>query len=277
MAAKSKKGELFSRQFMVKPGASFRMGDIDPSSHPGLDSKEDAVAETEEMTRRLSELQRVFYADGRHSLLVVLQGMDTGGKDGTIRHVFGPMNPQGVRVTSFKRPTDEELAHDYLWRIHSRVPPKGMIGIFNRSHYEDVLIVRVHNMVPKREVERRYRQINDFEKYLSENGVTILKFCLHISKGEQKERFLSRLDRADKQWKFNAGDLSERKYWSRYQGAYAKAVSECSTSWAPWHVIPADRKWYRNYAIARIVLETLEGMKLRYPEPEEGLDKVVID
>ena len=277
MPAKSKKREKFARKFMVKPGGDFRMKQLDPSSTPGIKSKEEGRAELERMTQRLSELQRVFYAECKHSLLVVLQGMDTGGKDGTIRHVFGPLNPQGVRVSSFKAPSAEELAHDFLWRIHVKAPKKGMIRIFNRSHYEEVLVVRVHNLVPKREVDRRYGQINAFEKHLTENGTTVLKFCLHISKKEQKERLQARLARPDKQWKFNSGDLAERKLWNQYERAYERAISECSMPWTPWYVIPSDRKWYRNYAVARIVLETLESMKLRYPKSEQGLDKIVIE
>jgi len=276
MPGKSKKRQKFARKVIVKPGSDFRMKQLDPSSTPGIKSKDEAIAELERITQRLSELQEVFYAESKRGLLVVLQAMDTGGKDGTIRHVFGPLNPQGVRVNNFKAPSPEELAHDFLWRIHVKVPQKGMIRIFNRSHYEDVLVVRVHNLAPKREVDRRYEQINAFERHLAENGVTILKFCLHISKKEQKERLQARLERPDKQWKFSSGDLTERKLWNKYQRAYERAISECSTPWAPWHLIPSDCKWYRNYAVARIVLETLEDMKLRYPEPEQCLDKIVI-
>jgi PPK2 family polyphosphate:nucleotide phosphotransferase len=277
MPARSKKREEFARKFMVKPGGDFRMKQLDPSSTPGIKSKKEGRAELEWMTQRLSELQRVFYAECKHSILVVLQAMDTGGKDGTIRHVFGPLNPQGVRVSSFKAPSAEELAHDFLWRIHVKTPKKGMIRIFNRSHYEDVLVVRVHNLVPKREVDRRYGQINAFEKHLTENGTTVLKFCLHISKKEQKERLQARLARPDKHWKFNSADLAERKLWNQYERAYERAISECSMPWAPWYVIPSDRKWYRNYAVARIVIETLESMKLRYPKSEQGLDKIVVE
>ncbi len=271
------KKQMFGRKLEVKPGAEFRMKQVDPSATPGMKSRAKSEAELGQMTQRMAELQNTLYAEGKHALLVVLQAMDTGGKDGTIRHVFGPLNPQGVRVSSFKAPSPTELAHDFLWRIHTKVPRKGMIGIFNRSHYEDVLVVRVHDLAPRKVVAKRYAQINAFEKHLTDNGVTILKFCLHISKDEQKERLQSRLDRPDKHWKFSVGDLAERKLWNRYQRAYEKAISECSTSWAPWHVIPSDRKWYRNYAVARTVLDTLEGMKLRYPKPEPGLDEIVIE
>lgn len=277
MPGKSKKKEKLAQKVIIEPGSEFRMKQFDPSSTPGVKNKVEANAELELITRRLSELQRVFYAENSRGLLIVLQGMDTSGKDGTIRHVFGSLNPQGVRVNSFKAPSSEEMAHDFLWRIHIKTPKKGMIRIFNRSHYEDVLVARVHNMAPKKELDQRYDQINAFEKHLSENGVTILKFCLHISKKEQKERLQARLERSDKQWKFSSADLAERKLWSKYQRAYGKAISKCSTPWAPWHVIPSDRKWYRNYAVATVVLETLEGLKLRYPKPEQGLDNITID
>lgn len=276
MAASSKK-ETFARNFTVKPGDAFRMKQQDPSSTPGIPGKEEGRAELERITQRLNELQEVLYAENKRSLLVVLQAMDTGGKDGAIRHVFGPLNPQGVQVSSFKAPTAEELAHDFLWRIHAQTPKKGMIRIFNRSHYEDVLVVRVHNLAPKEEINRRYEQINAFEKQLTDSGTVILKFFLHISKDEQKERLQARLEEPVKHWKFSSADLAERKLWNHYERAYEKAVSECSTPWAPWHIIPANHKWYRNYAVARIVLETLESMKLRYPAAEPGLDKIVID
>ena len=277
MSDKSKKRHEFVRKFMVKPGDKFHMKQVSPSSTPGINSSEEADLELDRITRQISDLQKIFYAESRHSLLIVLQAMDTGGKDGTVKHVFGPLNPQGVLVNSFKAPSPEELAHDFLWRIHAEVPKKGMIGIFNRSHYEDVLIVRVHDMVPKKEVNRRYGQINAFEKYLAENGVSILKFYLHISKKEQKERLLARLELPDKQWKFSSADVAERKLWNNYQRAYEKAISECSTPWAPWYVIPSDHKWYRNYAISRIILATLKGMKLSYPKPEQHLDEIIID
>jgi PPK2 family polyphosphate:nucleotide phosphotransferase len=270
------KMKAFARRFVVKPGDDVRLRKRDPNATFNVHDKEEGKLELERLTLELSELQRVLYAEGKHSVLVVLQAMDTGGKDGTIRHVFGPLNPQGVQVSSFKTPTAEELAHDFLWRIHSKTPKKGMIRIFNRSHYEDVLITRVHNLVPRKEIEARYDQINAFEKHLVDNGTTILKFCLNISKDEQKERLEARLARPDKNWKFSSADVEERKLWNDYQRAYEKALSKCSTPWAPWFVIPANRKWYRNYAISRIVLESLEGLKCRYPEPEEGLEQIVI-
>jgi len=270
------KMQAFAKKFVVKPGDDLRFAGRDPAAKYHVKTKEDGNSELARLTLELSELQRVLYAEGKHSVLVVLQAMDTGGKDGTIRHVFGPLNPQGVQVSSFKTPTAEELAHDFLWRIHAQTPGKGMIRVFNRSHYEDVLITRVHDLVSPKEIEKRYGQINAFEKHLVENGTTILKFCLHISKEEQKERLEARLARADKNWKFSAADVEERKLWGDYQCAYEKALSACSTPWAPWFVIPANRKWYRNYAISRIVLETLKSLKCSYPEPEEDLDKIVI-
>lgn len=273
----SKKTEELIQRYRIKPASKFQMKNIDPSSKDGVKDRETCEMRSAEITQQMVELQQVLYAENKHSLMVVLQAMDTGGKDGTIRHVFGPLNPQGVRVHSFKTPTAEELEHDFLWRIHSKVPQKGMIGIFNRSHYEDVLIARVHNLAPRKVIEGRYEQINAFEKHLSDNGVTILKFCLHISKKEQKERLQSRLDRPDKNWKFSSGDLAERKLWNEYQRAYGKAVAQCSTEWAPWYVIPADRKWYRNYVIGEIVLKTLKKMKFKFPPPEPGLDKIVIE
>lgn len=260
----------------VPTDKSLKLGSVDPASTPCAPDKDEARDALESIHKRINELQEILYAEAKHAVLVVLQAMDTGGKDGTIRNVFGPLNPQGIRVTSFKQPTPEELAHDYLWRVHQEAPGKGMIRIFNRSHYEDVLVVRVHGWVDKAEIERRYQQINTFEKHLSENGVAILKFCLHISKDEQKERLQDRLSRPDKHWKFSSGDLAERELWDKYTSAYEKALAQCSTPWAPWYLIPANRKWYRDYAVARIVLQTLEDMDLRYPEPEKGLDKIVI-
>jgi PPK2 family polyphosphate:nucleotide phosphotransferase len=226
---------------------------------------------------RLDALQDILYAESKRALLIVLQATDTGGKDSTIRKVFSQVDPLGIEATSFKKPTPEELAHDYLWRVHQAVPAKGMIGIFNRSHFEDVLVVRVHGLAPMDQIEQRYDQINAFENLLASNGVTILKFYLHISKKEQKERLQARLDDPTKHWKFNPGDLEERKLWDDYRKAYELALARCSTEAAPWFVIPADRKWYRNAIIARIVCHTLEEMNPRYPEPPAGLEDITID
>jgi PPK2 family polyphosphate:nucleotide phosphotransferase len=273
---KKKTDEAFARRFRVPVSGRFRLRHVDPSATPGAKGKGEGRDALEEIRRDLIDMQEVLYAQSKHAVLVVLQAMDTGGKDSTIRRVFGPLNPQGVRVTSFKAPTKEELAHDYLWRVHRNTPRKGIIGVFNRSHYEDVLVVRVHKLASRKEIDARYEQINAFEKHLVENGTTILKFFLHISKDEQKERLQSRLDRPDKHWKFNKADLEERKLWPKYMKAAEKMLSECSTRHAPWYIIPADRKWYRNLAIARILRHTMRRLKLRYPKPEEGLDSIVI-
>jgi PPK2 family polyphosphate:nucleotide phosphotransferase len=202
--------------------------------------------------------------------------MDAGGKDGTIRHVMRGVNPQGVQVTSFKVPTPEELDHDFLWRIHQHTPPRGMIGIFNRSHYEDVLIVRVNELVPESVWAKRYDQINAFERLLANSGVTILKFFLHISKAEQKERFMDRLTQSEKQWKFSTGDLPVREKWDQYMAAYEDVITRCNTKYAPWHIVPANKKWYRNLVISSVIVETMEKLDMRYPESEPGLEQIVI-
>ncbi|MCA9911196.1 MAG: polyphosphate kinase 2 family protein, partial [Anaerolineae bacterium] len=229
-----------------------------------------------ELRERLIELQYRLYAEGRRKLLVVLQAMDAGGKDGTIKKVFDSVNPQGVQVTSFKVPTAEELAHDYLWRIHKAVPGRGFIGIFNRSHYEDVLVVRVNELVSQDVWVKRYDQINAFERLLADNGVTILKFYLHISKDEQKERFQERLDNPEKHWKFSVGDLSVRERWDDYMQAYEDAITLCNTPYAPWHIVPANRKWYRDLAVTRTIVNAMEQMGLDYPENKDDLSGVVI-
>ncbi|RMG90428.1 MAG: polyphosphate kinase 2 family protein [Chloroflexi bacterium] len=239
--------------------------------------KEAAKAEFRALRKELAELQYRFYADGRFRLLIILQAMDAGGKDGTIRRVFQGVNPQGVRVTSFKVPSKEELAHDFLWRIHKAVPGNGMIGIFNRSHYEDVLVVRVHNLVPESVWRPRYEQINQFEKMLTETGTTILKFYLHISKEEQKQRFQERVDNPEKHWKFSHDDLKKRALWDAYMAAYEEALNRCTTPWAPWYVIPADQKWYRNLAIARVIVDTIKQLDPQFPPPEGDLSQVVIE
>jgi len=239
--------------------------DVDPKDTLDLESKEEALQELAEIHEQMKALQMTLHAEGQRSLLVILQAMDAGGKDGTIRHVFGALNPHWARVTDFKAPTAEELAHDYLWRIHNALPRRGTIGIHNRSHYEDVLIARVHSLAKPSVIARRYNQINAFEKHLSQNGVTILKFHLRISKREQRKRFEARLEEPDKRWKFSLGDLKERKSWDDYMKAYEKALCKCSTKHAPWYTIPADRKWARNVIIARIVLDTLQAMNPQIP------------
>jgi PPK2 family polyphosphate:nucleotide phosphotransferase len=233
--------------------------------------------ELKRLTSRLEDLQELLYAEGKHRLLIILQAMDTGGKDGVIRHVFDGVNPQGVKVASFKVPTTEELAHDYLWRVHKQVPGSGEIVIFNRSHYEDVLVVRVHGLVPADAWQRRYDQINAFERLLADEGTTILKFFLHISKDEQRTRLESRRDEPHKQWKFNVGDLKERKLWPDYLAAYEDALSRTSTEWAPWYVVPADRKWYRNLVIGSVLVQVLEGLDMHYPPAPEHLEEIVIE
>jgi PPK2 family polyphosphate:nucleotide phosphotransferase len=277
MAKRAAANRIDIARFLVPvDGKGFRLKDVDPSGKHGLPDRAAAEAEMAADVRRIDELQDVMYAEGRHALLCVFQAMDCGGKDGTIRRVFGQVDPIGLTATAFRRPSERELAQDYLWRVHRTVPRKGCIGIFNRSHYEDVLVVRVHRLAPADAIERRYGQINDFERHLSENGVTILKFFLHISKQEQKKRLEERRDDPKKQWKFNLGDLEERALWPRYMAAYELALTRCSTRWAPWYVIPADRNWYRNAVVARIVRATLEGLKLRLPKPDLDLSKVVI-
>jgi PPK2 family polyphosphate:nucleotide phosphotransferase len=264
-------------RYRIKPGAKVRLDKIDPDDASGFEGgKDEGKAALVKLNTRLEELQDLLYAEGKHRVLVVLQGMDTAGKDGTIRWVFNAMDPLGLRVSSFKVPSKEELAHDYLWRIHKEVPGDGELVIFNRSHYEDVLVVRVHDIVPRKVWSKRYDQINAFEKHLADTGTTIVKFFLHISKDEQKERLQERLDRPEKRWKFNVGDLDERKLWGDYQKAYEDAISKTSTEWAPWYVIPANRKWYRNLAISNILIDTLKSLKMKFPEPQD-LEGVVVE
>jgi PPK2 family polyphosphate:nucleotide phosphotransferase len=225
---------------------------------------------------RLAELQTRLYAETKQKFLIVLQAMDTGGKDGTIRHVFKGVNPQGVRVWSFGVPSEWELAHDYLWRVHQRTPESGTISIFNRSHYEDVLVVRVKDLVPRERWERRYDHIVDFEGLLADEGTRVVKIFLHISKEEQKQRLQARLDQPDKHWKFSPGDLDDRKLWDDFVDAYEDALTRTSTGKAPWYVVPADRKWYRNLVVSSILIKTLEEMDPQYP-PEEDLEGVVVE
>lgn len=257
-------------------GEKVKLKDYDPSYCAGLE-KGDALDEMMERDlERLSALQEAFYAEGKHKLLVILQAIDTGGKDGAIRHVFRGLDPHGVQITAFKQPSEEELAHDFLWRVHKQVPRKGIIGVFNRSHYEDVLIVRVHGLAPESVWRERYDHINRFEEMLAEHGTTILKFFLYISKSEQKERLEERRTTPDKQWKFSLGDLKERERWADYTAAYEDMLTKCNTSYAPWHIVPANRKWYRNYIITRTLVEALEGLKPQFPKPTADYSAVVI-
>ena len=267
----------FARRLRLKPGAAVDIASIDPHGTPGFDGDRDAAAaEVQLLREELSDFQLRLWAERRQALLIVLQAMDGGGKDGVIRNVFTAFNPQGTRVTGFGVPTDEELAHDFLWRIHPNAPGKGRIGIFNRSHYEDVLVVRVAGLAPKSVWEGRYDLINDFERNIAASGTTILKFMLHISREEQRQRFQKRLDDPEKRWKFRLGDLDARAHWDDYMAAYADALTRCTTQHAPWFVIPADRKWYRDLAVARIVVDAARRMAPKFPEPEEDLSGVTI-
>ncbi|MEW6118707.1 MAG: polyphosphate kinase 2 family protein [Pseudomonadota bacterium] len=255
----------------VKPDSKVRLSDWDPDDDSIVgNDKSDARERLETDRARLESLQELLYAEGRHKLLVVLQAMDTAGKDSTIRHVFQGVDPLGVKVASFKAPTHYELARDYLWRVHHHVPGTGEIAIFNRSHYEDVLITRVNGWIDAAECRRRYRQINDFERMLAETGTTILKFYLHISKDEQRRRLEARRDTPDKQWKFQPGDLVVRAQWDEYMEVYEAALSATSTAHAPWHVIPANSKLARNLMVSRLLIDALEGLDMRYPPPVEG-------
>ena len=266
----------FYEQLKVKPGSRINLAKIDPAFSAEFKSKRDTRDLLKDNIERLNELQYRLYAEDKRSLLIVFQAMDAGGKDGCIRHVMTGLNPQGCRVTSFKVPSKEELDHDFLWRIHKAVPPRGELGIFNRSHYEDVLVVRVHNLVSKSVWSKRYDQIKDFEKILSENGTTILKFFLYISRQEQKARFIKRLENPKKNWKFSPADVEERKFWDDYMKAFEAVLSKCSTDYAPWFVIPADKKWFRNLAVSQIIADSLEKMDPKIPKSTEDLSNVVI-
>jgi PPK2 family polyphosphate:nucleotide phosphotransferase len=264
----------YAATFRIPPGKKVDLDEIEADFKPeGLGRKE-ADEKFQDLQDELRDLQHLMYAEDRRSLLVVLQGRDAAGKDGTIRHVFGPMNPQGTRVTSFKVPSKEELAHDFLWRCHQATPKRGTVGIFNRSHYEDVLVVRVHNLVPREMWSRRYEHINAFERLLADAGTVILKFFLHIDREEQLERFKKRIDNPKKNWKISNADYSERPHWQAYTEAFEDAISKCSTDVAPWFVIPANRKWARNLVIADIVAGTLRKLDMRFPEPQVDMNEI---
>jgi PPK2 family polyphosphate:nucleotide phosphotransferase len=266
-----------ANQPLIPPASKkVQLKDYDPGYTGAFTQKEQAADATKRNLEKLQTLQETFYAEGKRSVLVVLQGIDTGGKDGAIRHLAKGLNPQGVKIAAFKAPTQHELAHDFLWRIHQQVPPKGYVGIFNRSHYEDVLIVRVHDLVPKAVWKERYDHINRFEELLQESGTTILKFFLYISKAEQKERLEERRDTPEKQWKFALGDLKERAHWNDYMAAYEEMLSKCNTPYAPWHIVPANNKWYRNYIIGQTLVAALEKLDPQYPPPPAGLSEVVV-
>ena len=263
--------------YLVAPGSKVKLSQFSTNDTGPFRSKEDAQPATRENLERLHDLQELLYAEAKHAVLVVLQAMDTGGKDGTIDFVFSGCDPQGCSVTSFKTPTKLELAHDFLWRVHAAAPPRGIIGIFNRSHYESVLVERVKQLVPEKVWAARYEHINTFEKLLADENTTVVKFFLHISKDEQKKRLESRLNDAHKQWKFDPGDLEERKHWDEYMEAYEDALRKCSQKYAPWYVVPSDRKWYRNWVVSDVLVRTLEELDMKYPKPAPGLDKIEVE
>jgi PPK2 family polyphosphate:nucleotide phosphotransferase len=264
-------------RWIVPPGSTVALADRDPADTSGAPGDKKATKQIlKDLSDELRSLQDRLYAESAQSLLVVLQAMDTGGKDGTVKHVFSGVNPQGVRVTAFKAPTEQELAHDFLWRVHPHAPRHGDVGIFNRSHYEDVLVARVHELVPERVWRRRYDHISHFEANLADAGTRIVKLFLHISREEQARRLRARLEDPTKRWKFRRGDLAERERWDDYMAAYEEAIARTSTAYAPWFVVPADRKWFRNWAVSRIVIETLREMDPRYPEPAEDLDGITV-
>jgi PPK2 family polyphosphate:nucleotide phosphotransferase len=264
----------FSKQLRAKPETKVRLSKYDPDDTLGWHKGHKMEAHLARAIEKMDNLQYRLSAERKRALLIVLQGLDAGGKDGTIRHVMSGLNPQGCKVTSFKVPTSQEAGHDFLWRIHKAVPEHGEVGIFNRSHYEDVLVVRVHKLVPKEVWSERYDQINDFESMLTRNGIKILKFFLHISKDEQKKRLLQRLDDLNHQWKISEADFHERKYWDDYTAAYEDAMAKCGTENAPWFIIPANKKWFRDLAISHIIAEALEKMNPKFPAPTVDLSKL---
>jgi PPK2 family polyphosphate:nucleotide phosphotransferase len=266
---------------LVKPGTKVSLKRYDPDDtgpyDPSAEGKAEVKEKLDKLLRELVSLQNLLYAENRRAVLIVLQGMDAAGKDGTIRKVMSGLNPQGVDVVPFKVPNEEEAEHDFLWRVHKAVPRHGDMGIFNRSHYEDVVVVRVHELVPRKVWKKRYEQINQFEKMMAENNLVILKFFLHISKDEQKKRLEERLRDPTRYWKFSLRDVQERRFWDDYQEAYEDALTKCSTDWAPWHIVPANHKWYRNLVVAETVVEAMRGLDMHYPEPAEDLSKIVIE
>lgn len=265
------------KYYTFAPGETVNLESI-PTGPIDTDyEKKSAYQQIEINAREMAQGFRKLYAENRRSILLVLQGMDTAGKDGTIRSVMRGVNPRSCQVVSFKKPSEEELDHDFLWRVHQHAPRKGNIAIFNRSHYEDVLVVRVHSLVPEEVWSLRYRQINDFERLLSENGTTILKCFLHVSKEEQRERLQKRIDEKESNWKFNPGDLEERKKWADYQEAYTAALEQCNTEFAPWFIIPSDKKWYRNLVVSELLSDTLQAMQPAYPESEQDLSGIVVE
>lgn len=264
----------FSKELAVRPGHKVKLSKWDPDDTLGWDKNHEMKESLAKAIERLDSFQYRLYAEKKRAVLLIFQGLDAAGKDGTIRHVMSGVDPQGCVVRSFKVPTAEEAAHDFLWRVHKVVPEFGEIGVFNRSHYEDVLVVRVHNLVPKQVWSRRYAQINNFESMLSENNVKILKFFLHISKDEQKKRFMERIDDPDKRWKISDADFKERKYWDDYTAAYEQALERCNSAEAPWYIIPANKKWFRNLAVSHIIDEKLKEMDFKFPPPTIDVKKL---
>jgi len=268
---------MIDSPYIVEPGKKVRLKDWPTDDTGDFKDKEHAAPDTDKNLKKLSELQYLMYAEAKHSLLIVFQAMDAGGKDGAIAHVFGGVNPQGCAVHSFKGPSTLEKSHDFLWRIHAAAPPRGMIGIFNRSHYESVLVERVKNLCPEKVWSRRYDSINNFERMLADEGTTILKFYLHISKDEQKRRLEARLEDPDRNWKFSPNDLEERKFWKDYNEAFEDLLGKCSTKYAPWVVVPADRKWFRNWVISDIITRTLDKLGMKFPDPAPGIEKMKVE
>ncbi|WP_305989317.1 polyphosphate kinase 2 family protein [Roseibium sp. MMSF_3544] len=264
----------YRSKLIVKPGSHVKLADIDPGFRGHHESHKLAEPEMEAALADITSLQELLYAEKKHALLIVLQGIDAAGKDGVCWHVIRAMNPQGTSVTGFKQPTAEERTHDFLWRVHKHVPGLGQVGVFNRSHYEDVLVVRVHDLAPKHVWEKRYDAINRFESELTESGVTIIKFFLYISKEEQLGRFKQRLDDPARHWKISESDYSERELWDDYTKAYEAMLQRCSTAHAPWYVLPSNHKWFRNLAASQIILETLTDMKLKAPAPTVNIDEI---
>ena len=261
-----------AKRYIVRPGERVRLNRTNPNDTSGFNGvKDTGRKELEKLTARLAELQELLYAGHQHAVLIVLQGMDSAGKDGTIRRVFEGVNPQGVRVVSFKTPSVQELDHDFLWRVHEQLPARGEMVLFNRSHYEDVLITRVHRLISRAVWERRYREISEFERMLTEEGTTILKFFLHVGRGEQKRRLQERLDDPTKHWKFRETDVQERQRWNAYMKAYEEALTKTSTTWAPWYVVPSNKKWFRDLFVSERIVEALEGLRMRYPPLPPGL------
>ncbi|MBF0531733.1 MAG: polyphosphate kinase 2 family protein [Candidatus Omnitrophica bacterium] len=271
-----KKTNVFLNKYRVGSPKGFRLADFPPDDSLKFIQKKDEDQLIQSLQEKLAVLQALLYAEHKHKVLIVLQGMDTAGKDGVIKHVFQGINPQGVRVAAFKVPTPEEADHDYLWRVHQKTPAKGEIVIFNRSHYEDVLVTRVHHLAPDKLIEKRYGQIHHFEKMLTEEGAIILKFFLHISFEEQARRLRARLDNPEKNWKFNSADLQERKFWPAYVQAYEKAISATATAWAPWYIVPSDQPKQRNFFVSLAVTAALDQLNMRYPAPEQNLKNIKI-